>query len=98
MGIQLKCLEMTLKKLRSGHLAGIHITNLGLMGEPLQFASISVCALEKKIVRVDSLMVYMEFGHGKSISDHYNTTRKSLGTIRIPSETIRIPLEIFRNH
>ena len=97
MGIQLKRLEMTLKNLHSGHLAGIHITNLGLMGEPLQFASISVCALEK-IVRVDSLMVYMEFGHGKSISAHYNTTRKSLGTIRIPSETIRIPLETIRNH
>ena len=48
---------------------------------------------KKKSIRVDGLMVFMEFGHSKSISDHYNTTRKPLGTIRIPSEIIRIPLE-----
>ena len=41
-------------------------------------------------------MVYIEFGYRKSISDHYNTTRKPLETIRIPSETIRIPLETIR--
>ena len=42
-------------------------------------------------------MVYMEFGHSKSISEHYNTTRKPLGTIRIPSETIRIPPRLEKN-
>ena len=42
---------------------------------------------------VDGVMVCMEIGHGKSVSDHYNTTGKALETIMIPSETIRIPLE-----
>ena len=51
-----------------------------------------------KSIRVNGLMIFMEFGHRKSISDHYKTTRKPLKTIRIPSETIRISLETIRNH
>ena len=52
--------------------------------------------LEKQIIRVDGLMVCMEFVHRKGICNHYNTTRIPLGTFRILSETIRIPLETIR--